>query len=429
MARILTDSSIQNVFAWEVLDSRGQPTVSAEVRLRGGACGVAAVPSGTSKGRYEAAELRDNGLRYGGMGVATAVRNANTTLREAVLGLNSHDQPQIDSALTQADGTPSLGRVGANAVLAVSLANLLASAAAQSRPVWSLGEGSRIGRYTLPVPLVNLVSGGAHADSYFDIQDILAIPAAARSFSEAAEICSRARKGTGEAARARGLTKRLLAESGRLETTPLTNDDALRLAVEGIERAGLQPGKEVVLGIDVAASQLFQDGRYKLQHESCALTSRQLMQRVTHWTSEYPIAWVEDVLAEDEWDDWLSATNSMRNMHLVGDDLFATKTDRLRKGIELGIATGALVKPNQCGTITGTAEFVETARTGNYTVTMSDRSGETDDSWLSDLSVFWKADHLKLGSTMRSERTAKWNRLLEIEARLEGKAKFVGWRA
>jgi enolase len=418
------DFAIEHIFGWEALDSRGRPTVAAEVRLVGGATGSATVPSGTSKGRHEAIELRDGGSRYGGLGVSKAVENVNTVLADAVRGVDGRDQCAVDSALAEADGTIGFRRLGANAVLAISVATLLATAAGHRLPLWQLGKNKLV----LPVPMVNVVSGGVHADLSADIQDFLVVPVGARSLAEAAEWCSRVRGGTAKAARAHGLTKRLVADEGRLKTSSLTNRDAIQLVVDGIELSGLRPGREVAIALDIAASQLFVDGEYRLAKDGLVMRREEFVEEVASWARDYPIVSVEDVLTEDDWSGWSIATRRLQGIQVAGDDLFATNQGRLRIGLTSGAANAVLVKPNQTGTVTSAARFVEAARQGLYSVIASDRSGETDDAWLADLAVMWGADQIKLGSTMRSERTAKWNRLLRIEAELGAEAEYAGWK-
>lgn len=418
------DFTIDRLMAWEVLDSRGRPTVAVEVGLTCGAQGSAAVPSGTSKGRYEAVELRDGGSRYGGLGVRRAVHNANTTLFQAIRGLDGRDQESVDFALSAADGTADYRRLGANAVLAVSIATLLASAAASGKAVWQL-MGPR--HASLPMPMVNVISGGRHADLSLDIQDFLIVPVGAKSFTEATEWCCRVRDCVARAASERGYTKKLVADEGRLVTPGLTNKGGLDLLVEGIETANLRPGHEVSIALDIAASHLHANGLYKLHSEGRSLSAAGLTAEVAAWATDYPIVAVEDVLVDDDWAGWSDASKRLHAVQVIGDDLFASNCKRLQTGVEAKCANAVLVKPNQCGTVSAASKFVDLARKNSYSVITSDRSGETDDTWLADLSVLWSADQIKLGSTMRSERTGKWNRLLQIEAQLGSNATFNTW--
>ena len=421
-------SEISSVGSWEVLDSRGNPTVACEVRLAGGAVGSAAVPSGASTGSHEAHELRDGGERYGGLGVRTAVAGVSGELASSVTGLDADDQEAVDRALREADGTPTLGRLGANAVLALSVASAVASAAARREPLYrSLARGARP---LLPLPMVNILSGGAHAAWAVDVQDFLAVPLGAGSFAEALEWVWRVRQATAELAAERGLVAALVADEGGLGPPLPSNRAALDLLALGIERSGLAPGDDVAIAVDVAATQLVQpDGSYRLGGERRRVAAEELVRELAEWTSTYPLVSVEDPVAEDDWDGWITASRLLGGVQLLGDDLFATDLDRLERGLELGIANAVLVKPNQVGTLSSAYAVVERAREAGYANVMSARSGETEDAWLADLAVGWRTGQIKVGSTMRSERTAKWNRLLRIEAELGPEADYAGGAA
>jgi len=419
----MTDTEISTLRAWEALDSRGRPTVACEVLLAGGARGVAAVPSGASTGRHEARELRDGGERYGGRGVRAAVGNVVGELADAARGLPAGDQGALDAALRAADGSEDLGRLGANAVLAVSVASALAAAAAHGRPLWRhLGD-----RPLLPLPMVNILSGGAHAGAAIDLQDFLAVPVGASSFAEAIEWAGRVRAAAAELVAERGLVAALVADEGGLGPALASNRAALELLSRAIERAGLVAGEQVGIAIDVAATQLVDPaGGYRLRVEDRTLAAAELVAELRGWADEHPIVSIEDPLGEDDWDGWACASRELGGLQLLGDDLFATNPTRLRRGIAGGVGNAVLVKPNQIGTLSAAREVVGLAHDAGYATVLSARSGETEDAWLADLAVGWRTGQLKVGSTMRSERTAKWNRLLQIEAELGDEAQYAG---
>jgi len=415
---------IERVFGWEALDSRGNPTVGCEVAVAGGATGVAIVPAGASTGSHEARELRDGGERYGGRGVRHAAVHVGGAIAEAVHGLDAGDQEAVDAALRAADGTADLGRLGANAILAVSVAAALAGADALRRPLYrTLGGAAPL----LPLPMVNVLSGGAHAAFAIDVQDFLAVPVGAGSFAEAIEWAWRVRRATAELALERGLPATLVADEGGLGLALTSNREALDLLALGIGRAGFVAGDEVAIAIDVAATQLVDAaGRYRLAAERRSLERGELVEELAAWAADYPIVSLEDPLAEDDWGGWTTATQRLSGLQLVGDDLFATNPQRLRRGIDAGVANAVLVKPNQIGTLSDARAVVEQARAAGYATVLSARSGETEDSWLADLAVGWRTGQIKVGSTTRSERTAKWNRLLRIEAELGGEIPYAG---
>ncbi|WP_331772941.1 phosphopyruvate hydratase (plasmid) [Embleya sp. NBC_00888] len=405
---------ITKVDSWEALDSRGRPTVATRVALEGGALGVALVPSGASAGSHEALELRDGGGRYGGRGVRKAVGHVTDTLAPLVTGLTP---TRVDAALRAADRSPSFAVVGANAVLSVSLAAQLAAAAA---------HGTSLARYLaadtgpllLPMPMVNILSGGAHAGRMLDVQDFLVVPVGATSFAQAVEWAVAVREAATRLALARGHAQAVLvADEGGLGLPLATNRAALDLLTEAIRAAGFAPGTEVAIAIDVAATQFFHEGRYRLAREQRELTATGLIAEIARWCDHYPVISVEDALAEDDWEGWQEATAVLgERVELVGDDLFVTSAERLRRGITEGVANSVLVKVNQNGLVGSSRAVVDLARTAGYRTVVSARSGETEDSWLADLAVGWRAGQIKVGSTHRSERTAKWNRLLELEA-------------
>lgn len=419
----MSTTSIQSVMGWEALDSRGRPTVGCRLNLAGGGTGRVIVPSGASTGGHEARERRDGGERYGGMGVLAAVAAVNGPLAGAVTGLDAEDQAQVDRALEEADGDALLGRLGANAVLAVSVAVLLARADQAREPLWRLlcpDEGP-----LLPRPMLNIISGGAHARRALDIQDVLIVPTGAASFGQALEWCWRVRAGTAEVMGPGGAWSGLVADEGGLAGPFPANEAALAAVTEGARRAGLEPGKDVSIAVDLAANQFYEEGAYDLRLEGARLSPGDWTTRLVEWCGRYPICSLEDVLYEDDWSGWQVASGRLgRGRQLLGDDLFATNLDRLERGIGLGVANAVLVKPNQAGTISRAEAVVRAARTAGYATVVSARSGDTEDHWLADLAVGWRAGQVKVGSTQRSERTAKWNRLLEIEAALGPRAQM-----
>ena len=418
-------TAVSTVDAWEVLDSRGKPTVACEVRLAGGASGTASVPSGASAGRHEAFELRDGGERYGGHGVRDAVRNVVAELGTAIAGMDAADGPAVDAALRAADGTDDLSRLGANAVLAVSVAATIAAAAAARVPLyrWIAGGSEPL----LPLPMVNIISGGAHAGGAVDVQDFLAVPLGAGSFAEAIEWAGRVRRATAAVAVERGLPADLAADEGGLGLPLPSNRDALELLAAGIARSGLRAGADVAIAIDVAATQLVSGSGYRLAREDRTLTAAEMVDELHAWADAHPVVSIEDALAEDDWDGWALASEQLgQRLQLLGDDLFVTDPRRLQRGIADHVANAVLVKVNQNGTVSGAAEVVAQAQAAGYAPVVSARSGETEDSWLADLAVGWRAGQIKVGSTTRSERTAKWNRLLRIEHELGADARFAG---
>lgn len=421
-------TTIENVSAWEALDSRGRPTVACRVDLAGGAVGRVVVPSGASTGGHEAREMRDaDPSRYAGLGVRTAVDSVRRTLTPLVVGRDGSDQPGLDAAMQSADDDPLLGTIGANAVLAVSLATLLAAADASGQPLW---------RYTahqptdpvLPMPMVNIISGGAHAGRALDIQDVLAVPVGASSFEQALEWASRVRVAAAQLLSQRGESTALVADEGGLAARLDSNEAAIALVTDAIDHAGLTPATEVAVAVDVAANQIHDGTDYRLHADNATLDTTAWLDRLASWCRDYPIVSLEDVLIEDDWDGWATATDLLgAGRQLLGDDLFATNADRLDHGITNRVGNAVLVKPNQAGTVTRAHNVVSQAHTAGYATVISARSGDTEDSWLADLAVGWNTGQIKVGSTTRSERTAKWNRLLEIEATAPG-VTFAGAR-
>lgn len=406
---------VERVFGWEALDSRGTPTVGCAVTLEGGVEGVATVPSGASTGTHEAHERRDGGERHAGKGVMGAVRALHDEIGPTLVGRDPGDQAALDDALRVLDGTDDLRRLGANAVLAASVACALAAAAGRGLPLWrALAPDAAP---LLPLPMVNVLSGGAHAGRLVDVQDFLVVPVGAASFAEAIEWAGRVRRATAALLEEEGHLASLVADEGGLAGRLPTNRSALDLLLGGIERSGLEAGADAAIAIDVAATQLLAPGGYALASERRTLRETELVEELASWVDDYPIVSIEDAFAEDDGAGWGLVTAHLgERIQLVGDDLFVTSAKRLAAGIAGGVANAVLVKPNQVGTLTDAGRVVELARGAGYATVLSARSGETEDAWLADLAVGWRTGQLKVGSTMRSERTAKWNRLLRIEA-------------
>jgi enolase len=415
---------ITGLHGWEALDSRGTPTVGCAVTLEDGSEGEAIVPSGASTGSHEAHERRDGGERYGGKGVRDAVEAVRTEIGPELVGHDARDQEGIDAALRALDGTPSLSRLGANAVLAASVACAVAAARSQGLPLWQALSPDL--PPLLPLPMVNVISGGAHAGGLVDVQDFLVVPVGARTLAEAIEWASRVRAATAAALHARGHDVSLVADEGGLAAALPSNRTALEILLEGIEQSGLEPGVEAAIAVDVAATQLLADGTYVLASERRSLRAAELVDELSGWVGDYPVVSIEDALGEDDDAGWRYGSDRLAGrIQLLGDDLFVTSPDRLRAGIRDGVANAVLVKPNQVGTLSDARRVVEIAREAGYATVLSARSGETEDSWLAHLAVGWRTGQIKVGSTTRSERTAKWNRLLRIESE-QPDATFAG---
>ena len=416
---------IVDIRAREIMDSRGNPTVEADVLVDGGATGRAAVPSGASTGTREAVELRDGDRsRYLGKGVLKAVANANGELREALLGRDVLDQAGLDRRMVELDGTETRSRLGANAILAVSLAAAHAAARATGQGLYRRLGGP--GPKTMPVPMMNIINGGAHADNSVDIQEFMILPVGAPNFAEAlrtgAEIFHTLKKVLHE----RGLATAVGDEGGFAPDLP-SNEAALETIIEAIGRAGFDAGKDVLLGLDVASSEFFRDGEYHLESEGRRFTPAQFVDYLAGLVDRYPIVTVEDGMAEGDWDGWSLLTQKLgRRVQLVGDDLFVTNTKILREGIARGIANSILIKPNQIGTLTETLEAIDMAVEAGYSAVVSHRSGETEDSTIADIAVATRATQIKTGSLCRSDRIAKYNQLLRIEAELGAEARYAG---
>ena len=413
---------IVRVHSWEALDSRGRPTVACRVELAGGAVGRAVAPSGASRGIHEAVEVRDGEARYGGFGVRRAVASANDVLGPSILGRSSASRVSIDDDLEALDGEPGFARLGGNASLAVSLAVTLAHANGEHVPLWQALSG--FARPFLPMPMVNILSGGAHAGGAIDVQDFLAVPVGAQSFGDAIEWAARVRASCARLVDRAGGWSALVADEGGLSARLSGNEAALRILADGIVDAGFVPGVDIGIAIDVAASQLAEDGGIRLSSEDIFLSAEEWLDRLASWVERYPIISIEDPLGEDEWASWRTASDRLAGIQLLGDDLFATNLARLERGVSEQVANAVLIKVNQAGTVTKAERVLRTAQAAGVATVVSARSGDSEDYWLADLAIGWGAGQIKVGSTMRSERTAKWNRLLELES--EGYADYAG---
>jgi enolase len=417
-------SEITQVHARQVIDSRGNPTIEVEVRLASAGSGRAIVPSGASTGEFEAVELRDGGDAFGGKGVLRAVENVRGEIASAVTGLDADDQAALDRAMIDLDGTPNKGRLGANAILGVSLAAAKATAEEHGLPLWRyLGDGDAA---VLPVPMMNVLNGGAHADNKVDFQEFMVVPCGFESYARALQAgCEvfHALKGT---LHERGLGT-TVGDEGGFAPDLESNEQALEFLVEGIEAAGYRPGDDVAIALDPATSEIFSGGSYELEHEGRTLSSAELADYWADLASRYPILSIEDGMDEEDWDGWKLLTDRIgERVQLVGDDLFVTNTERLRRGIDTGVANSILIKVNQIGTLTETLDAVSTARAAGYTAVMSHRSGETEDVTIADLAVATGCGQIKTGAPSRTDRVAKYNQLLRIEEALGADASYPG---
>ena len=420
---------IEDVIGREILDSRGNPTVEVEVLLMGGERGVAGVPSGASTGAHEAVELRDgNKRRYGGKGVLKAVEHVNDAIREAIVGLDANDQIMIDEIMIELDGTPNKGSLGANAILGVSLAVAKAAANALQQPLYRYLGG--VSARTLPVPMMNILNGGKHADNSTDMQEYMVLPVGAKTFREGLRMGAEVYQGLKKVLHDKKLNTNV-GDEGGFAPSLSSNREALEVIVAAIETAGYKPGVDIFLGMDPAASEFYVNGKYELAREGRTLTSSEMVDLYEQWIAEYPIVTIEDGLSEDDWDGWKILRERLGNrVQLVGDDLFVTNTTRLRRGIEERAANSILIKLNQIGTLTETLAAIEMAKRAAFTAVVSHRSGETEDTTIADLVVAVNAGQIKTGAPARSERVAKYNRLLVIEDELgEETAKYAGFSA
>ena len=417
-------SKIETLHARQILDSRGNPTVEVEVVLASGAQGRAAVPSGASTGEFEATELRDGGDAWGGKGVTRAVGNVNGEIAETVRGRDALDQEGLDRALIELDGTDNKGRLGANAILGVSLAAARAAAAEERQPLWRYlgGEAAHV----LPVPMMNVLNGGAHADNSVDFQEFMIVPVGAPSFAEGlrtgAEVFHALKKTLGK----RGLGT-AVGDEGGFAPDLESNEAALQALIEGVEAAGYTPGEDIAIALDPATSEIFSNGNYELEHEGRTLSPEEMAAYWADLSDRYPILSIEDGMDEEDWDGWKALTDRLGDrIQLVGDDLFVTNTERLKRGIDSGVANSILIKVNQIGTLTETLAAIDMARDAGYTAVMSHRSGETEDTTIADLAVATGCGQIKTGAPSRSDRVAKYNQLLRIEEALGADATYPG---
>ena len=417
-------SSIEHIVGREVLDSRGNPTVEVEVYLASGAEGRALVPSGASTGRFEAVELRDGAARYGGKGVSQAIDNVNGEIREALIGFDATEQREVDTQMLDLDGTDNKGRLGANAILGVSLAVAKAAADELALPLYRYVGGANA--HVLPVPMLNVLNGGAHADNNVDFQEFMIMPVGAASFGEALRWGAETYHVLRTVLHERGLST-AIGDEGGFAPNLGSNEEAIQVLVEAIERAGFRAGDDIALALDVASSEFFAEGRYTLAGEGRELSPSELVGLLTDLCGRYPVVSVEDGCAEDDWDGWAELTKALGDrVQLVGDDLFVTNVERLRRGIDAGVANSILVKVNQIGSLTETLDTVELATRAGYTSVMSHRSGETEDTTIADLAVATNCGQIKTGAPARSDRVAKYNQLLRIEDDLGEAAAFRG---
>jgi len=417
-------SAIELVIGRQVLDSRGNPTVEAEVFLESGAFGRAISPSGASTGTHEAVELRDGGSAWMGKGVMTAVNYINGEINEALEGLEAQDQREVDEAMITLDGTPNKARLGANAILAVSLAVAKAAAMECDLPLYQYVGG--VNAHVLPVPMMNVVNGGVHAKNSIDFQEFMVMPIGASSFREALQWGTETYHALKEVLAARGLSTAVGDEGGFAPDLP-DNETAVKVLVEAIEKIGRVPGKEIAIALDPATSEIYRDGNYHLEGEGRVLTSAQMVDYWADLCDRYPIVSIEDGMAEDDWDGWRSLTERLgERIQLVGDDLFVTNTALLQKGIDLKTANSILIKLNQIGTLSETLDVVRLANTNGYSAVISHRSGESEDVTIADLAVATNAGQIKTGAPARSDRVAKYNQLLRLEEQLGNQARFLG---
>lgn len=416
---------ITEVYAREILDSRGNPTVEVEVWLEDGSVGRAAVPSGASTGAHEAVELRDGDKeRYGGKGVSKAVDNVNDVIAEALIGLEATRQTEIDEMLIRLDGTPNKGKLGANAVLGVSMAVAKAAANSCGLPLYLYLGG--VAAQELPVPMMNILNGGQHADNNVDIQEFMIMPVGAKSFTECLSMNVEIYHTLKSLLKEKGLGTGL-GDEGGFAPDLKSNEEAIAVILEAVEKAGYKPGKDIVMALDVASSEFYKDGKYDMAGEGVVKTSEEMIDYLAMLCEKYPIISIEDGLAEDDWDGWKKLTKRLgKKVQLVGDDLFVTNEARLKEGIEKHVGNAILIKVNQIGTLTETFRAIETAKRAGYTCIISHRSGETEDTTLSDIAVAVNAGQIKTGAPARTDRVAKYNQLLRIEEDLGSAAKYKG---
>lgn len=419
---------IVDVVARQIIDSRCFPTVEVEIYLEDGTMGRAAVPSGASTGMYEAVELRDGDKSvYQGKGVLKAVENVNDTIADELIGCNVFDQTYIDKLLIELDGTNNKGKLGANAILGVSLAVANAAANALGIPLYRYIGG--VNSKVLPVPMMNILNGGSHADNSVDLQEFMIMPAGASTFSNALRMCAEVYHTLKKILNDKGYSTGI-GDEGGFAPNLKSNAEALDVIIEAIEKAGYKPGEEIFIAIDAASSEYYKDGKYVLENEGRTLSSEEMVDFFDEWVNKYPIISIEDGMAEEDWEGWKLITEKLgKKVQLVGDDLFVTNTERLQKGIQLGVANSILIKLNQIGTLTETLNAIEMANRAGYTAVVSHRSGETEDTTIADLVVAVNAGQIKTGAPARSERVAKYNQLIRIEEELEDVAEYRGKKA
>ena len=419
---------IVDVVARQIIDSRCFPTVEVEIYLEDGTMGRAAVPSGASTGMYEAVELRDGDKSvYQGKGVLKAVENVNDTIAEELIGCNVFDQTYIDKLLIELDGTNNKGKLGANAILGVSLAVANAAANALGIPLYRYIGG--VNSKVLPVPMMNILNGGSHADNSVDLQEFMIMPAGASTFSNALRMCAEVYHTLKKILNDKGYSTGI-GDEGGFAPNLKSNAEALDVIIEAIEKAGYKPGEEIFIAIDAASSEYYKDGKYVLENEGRTLSSEEMVDFFDEWVNKYPIISIEDGMSEEDWEGWKLITEKLgKKVQLVGDDLFVTNTERLQKGIQLGVANSILIKLNQIGTLTETLNAIEMANRAGYTAVVSHRSGETEDTTIADLVVAVNAGQIKTGAPARSERVAKYNQLIRIEEELEDVAEYRGKKA
>ena len=425
---VANNSKIASIHAREIIDSRGNPTIEADVILESGSMGRAAVPSGASTGSREAIELRDgDNSRYLGKGVQQAVANVNGEILSALKGNDASDQAAIDQIMIDLDGTHNKARLGANAILAVSLANAKAMASEQDVPLYQYLGGT--GAFEMPVPMMNIINGGSHADNSVDLQEFMILPVGAPSLSEAVRYGAEVFHNLKKVLHARGLNTAVGDEGGFAPDLP-SNEAAIEVILEAIDKAGYTAGEDIFLGIDAASSEFYKDGKYVLASEGKTLSAHEFIDVLESWVDKYPIISIEDGMEESDWDGWKALTDRLSGrIQLVGDDLFVTNTKILQEGIDKGIANSILIKVNQIGTLTETLAAIEMAKKAGYTAVISHRSGETEDATIADLAVATNARQIKTGSMSRSDRVAKYNQLIRIEEMLGGRANYAGRNA
>ena len=414
------------ITAREILDSRGNPTIEAEISLEGGFKGRAAVPSGASTGTHEAVELRDgDAARFLGKGVLRAVENVNTVIAPAILGENAFNQRNLDQILIDLDGSPNKGKLGANALLSVSMAAARASSTALGVPLFRYLGGTNA--CILPVPMMNILNGGVHADNNLDLQEFMIVPAGAETFAKSLRMGVETFHALKSVLKKKGYNT-AVGDEGGFAPNVKSNEEALDLIMEAIQKAGYKPGQQVYLALDVAASEFFEEGKYHFKKSTGArLDADQIIKLYEGWIRQYPIVSIEDGMAEDDWQGWISLTSALgEKIQLVGDDVFVTNAKRLQNGIGDGVANSILIKLNQVGTLSETMDTIELAKVDGYTTVISHRSGETEDSFIADLAVATNAGQIKTGSASRTDRVCKYNQLLRIEEELKNQARFMG---